>query len=386
MRPMWSEALNRLGFGRPLAGVLAAWMAAAAPAMLSAAPAGGLLAVQDSLAARMQRASAIVMGGGGSLDVAIRELKEILAIDPKLAEAHLLLGVAYRLKGEPELVGEAKAELRQALASKPDLVPARFFLAELYLDLGRPRQAREQLRAGLAQVPGQPQLLALLGETERRQGNPQGALEILRPIVQADAAFGQARYYLALALFDQGERDAAIRELEAVAASKVAVADVYASLGVAYLEGGRVDEAAAVLEQGLQLTPQAGTRVPLARAYRLQGRLEQAEEQLDLAAAQAPASQFSAQQPQEEVAFFLERGQLALARKRLGVAAEAFRRLLESDPQHGPGNRHLAEVYVLQGRFADAAEHARRAERAGSPLPGDLRRQLEDQYPAGKGR
>lgn len=385
MRPMWSEALNRMGFGRPLAGVLAAWMAAAAPAILSAAPAGGSLAVQDSLAARMKRASAIVMGGGGNLDVAVRELKEILAIDPKLAEAHLLLGVAYRLKGDRDLVGEAKAELRQSLALKPDLVPARFFLAELYLDLGRPRQAREQLRAGLAQVPGQPQLLALLGETERRQGDPRGALDVLRPIVQADAAFGQARYYLALALFDLGERDAAIRELETVARSNVAVADVYASLGAAYLEAGRLDEAVAVLEQGLQLRPQPEMRVPLARGYRLQGRLEQAEEQLDLAAAQAPASQFSAQHSQE-VAFFLERGQLALARKRLGVAAEAFRRLLESDPQHGPGNRHLAEVYLLQGRFAEAAELAGRAERAGSPLSEDRRRQLEEQYPAGKRR
>lgn len=385
MRPMWSEALNRMGFGRPLAGVLAAWMAAAAPAILSAAPAGGSLAVQDSLAARMKRASGIVMGGGGNLDVAVRELKEILAIEPKLAEAHLLLGVAYRLKGDPDLVGEAKAELRQSLALKPDLVPARFFLAELYLDLGRPRRAREQLRAGLAQVPGQPQLLALLGETERLQGNPRGALDVLRPIVQADAAFGQARYYLALALFDLGQRDAAIRELETVARSTVAVADVYASLGAAYLEAGRVDEAVAVLEQGLQLRPQPEMRVPLARGYRLQGRLEQAEEQLDLAAAQAPAGQFSAQHSQE-VAFLLERGQLALARKRLGVAAEAFRRLLESDPRHGPGNRHLAEVYLLQGRFADAAELAGRAERAGSPLSEDRRRQLEEQYPAGQRR
>src|SRR5205814_10221592 len=68
---------------------------------------------------------------------AIQELKAILATEPGLAEAHLLLGIAYRAQGSPALLGEAVAELRQAIALKPALVLARLPLARLYLDMAR---------------------------------------------------------------------------------------------------------------------------------------------------------------------------------------------------------------------------------------------------------
>src|SRR6185369_7357838 len=53
----------------------------------------------------------------------VRELKEILALDPRSAEAHVLLGVAYSTLGTRDLKGEAVAEFRQALELNPGLVP-----------------------------------------------------------------------------------------------------------------------------------------------------------------------------------------------------------------------------------------------------------------------
>jgi len=44
-----------------------------------------------------------------------------------------------------EMIGEAVAELRQALELEPRNVPARFYLAHLYLNLGRATRAREEL-------------------------------------------------------------------------------------------------------------------------------------------------------------------------------------------------------------------------------------------------
>ena len=69
-------------------------------------------------------------------------------------------------------MGEAVAELRQALALDPAFVPARYFLAHIYLDLGRNERAREELDAALAQAPRNPQFLTLLGEVERQLKNP----------------------------------------------------------------------------------------------------------------------------------------------------------------------------------------------------------------------
>src|SRR4029078_4357645 len=49
----------------------------------------------------------------------VRELKEILGVDPQAVEAHLLLGMAYRAQGTQEMLAEAVAEFRQALEIKP---------------------------------------------------------------------------------------------------------------------------------------------------------------------------------------------------------------------------------------------------------------------------
>jgi hypothetical protein len=47
------------------------------------------------------------------------------------------------------------------------------------------------------------------------------------------------------------------------------------------------------------------------------------------------------------------------------------------DPSHGPSNRYLAEVYLQQGQFKLASEHAARAAKAGSPLPDGEQKQIQ---------
>ena len=63
--------------------------------------------------------------------------------------------------GAPDLMGEAVAELRQALEINPEFVPARYYLAHIYLDLGRNERAREELQAALATAPRNAQFLTL---------------------------------------------------------------------------------------------------------------------------------------------------------------------------------------------------------------------------------
>ena len=70
----------------------------------------------------------------------MKELKQILALDPRSADAHMLLGIAYSTWGSRELKGEAIGEFRQALDLNPRLAEVRFYLARLYLDLGRPAE------------------------------------------------------------------------------------------------------------------------------------------------------------------------------------------------------------------------------------------------------
>src|SRR5262245_61175511 len=100
----------------------------------------------------------------GDKGLALEELKKAVALDPNSAAAHQLLGQAYLMQKTYEAIGEAKSELVQALALDPSLVWARFYLARIYLDLGQPRKAKEQLEAGLNYRPNLPR------SEERRVG------------------------------------------------------------------------------------------------------------------------------------------------------------------------------------------------------------------------
>jgi tetratricopeptide (TPR) repeat protein len=336
---------------------------------------------QEKTQATLNRVRGELLSGKARPDEAIRTLKEVLAVDPGSAEGHLLLGIAYRTAGAPDLMGEAVAELRQALAINPEFVPARYYLAHIYLDLGRNERAREELQAALTTTPRNAQFLTLLGEVERQLRNPRRALEVLRQALEIDPASSQAHYYLGLALLDLNQPAEAIKELERVVQAGEKRADVYLSLGAAYLDSNRLDEGLETLSQATHLDPaRPDIRIQLARGYRLKGQLDKAEAQLKMATPQGPASVASpfVQERQLEYERYLELGLLKRQQGQLAAAADAFRQVLEMDPSHGPTNRNLAEVYLRQGQFGRALDYATRAEKLGSPLSDDKRKQLQD--------
>jgi len=328
--------------GRLLPWLLLGTLAAASPAVSFR-----LAAQADPVAAsRLKRVGAELFSGTAQVAEAIRELKSILAIEPRSAEAHMLLGIAYRTQGSPEMMGESVAEFRQALELDPNLAPARLYLAYVYLDLGRVERARDELQTALAQLPGNVQFQALLGESERLLKNPARAVEILSVALKADPSFVQARYYLGLAYFDLGKKADATRELEQVVKSGAKAADAYVGLGVAYLETGRLDEGLEILSQATHLDPaRPDIRIQLARAYRMKGALEKADEQLALARPQGAAlASPSSRDRQVEFDLYLELGRLRLRQGRLDAAASAFQKVLEMEPSHAETLKYMAEI------------------------------------------
>ena len=305
-------------------------------------------APSGAVADRLTRVRADLFSRAPKVDDDIRELKSILGVDPNLAEAHLLLGMAYRMRASPDFMGEAVAELRQALALEPAMVPARFYLASVYLDLGRTARAREELEAALKLHPRHPQFMALLGEAERQMRNPARAIELTRGALEAEPSFSQARYYLGLALRDAGQHAEAVRELEQVVKSGASPAQAYLGLGAVYLDAGRADDALGVLRQAIKMDPaRPDVRVQLARAYRLKGQLKEADVQLKTAAPAASASVASIN-PQLELDFALEEGLVRMQQDRLDAAAIAFQRVLDMDAAHAEARRQLAAVRRLQ--------------------------------------
>ena len=335
---------------------------------------------QDA-AARLNRISADLFTATPHLQDDVRELKEILAADTGNAQAHMLLGIAYRGLASPELLSEAVAELRQAITLNPGYLPARLYLAYIYLDIGRPQRAKEELEAALERSLGNPQLLALEGEAERQLKNPQRALELIEQSLKIDPSSAEAHYYRGLALFDLGKRPEAIKELEEVVATGQATPDAYLSLGTLYLDAGRIGDGVKTLARGTTIDPsRADLHIQLARAYRSAGQLDTAAEQLRLARPKpgAPLAPSEFRQQQLEFDFALEQGALDLQRGQIASAIASLKKALTMDPASGPANQYLARIYLRQRSYASAAQYALRAEKAGAPLSPDERKQLQD--------
>ena len=334
-------------FRRPIAVALVAGLAAGAPVSARSQDATG--AVRE----RLNRVGADLFSATPHAAESIQELKAILAVAPDSAEAHMLLGIAYRAQGTPELMGEAVAELRQAIALKPELTPARLTLARLYLDLSRASRARDELQKALEGAPDHPQLLMLLGEAERQLGNPQRAVELQRQVLAAEPKAAQARYYLGLALFDLRQHTAAIQELERVAQSGANPAEANLGLGTAYLEVGRIDAALKVLRESARVDPsRPETHIQLARAYRLKGLLNDAASELTLAAPSTTGTMAALYQ-NVETDYYLEEGLVRMQQGRLEAAVQSFHKVLSLDAGHAAARRHLAEA---QKRIRDRAQ------------------------------
>ena len=310
----------------------------------------------------------------------IRELKEILGVDPRSVNAHVLLAMAYRAQGTQEMMGEAVAEFRQALEIDPNFAPARFYLAHIYMDLGRAARAKEELEAALEKAPGNPQFMASLGETERQLKNPKKAVELTRQALAADGSLLEARYYLGLALSDLGQTTEAIKELEQVVSANVPRPEACVALGTLYNQAGRFDDAVKVLTQGTKMDPsRADLRIQLARAYRSKGLLDRAEAELMRAQPKpnAPLASSYFEHQQLEFDLTLEQGLLQMKRGQIAGAVQTLKRALGMDPNDGPANNAIAQLYLRQGQFKLASEHAARAAKAGVPLPDTDQRQIE---------
>ena len=345
---------------------------------------GACLASAQTNEQRLSEVAKDLFSPAASVDADITQLKAILAADPQSAQAHMLLGLAYRTKSSADVMGEAVSELRQAIDLDPSLVPARVYLAHLYLDLGRPERARDELQTALTQLPGQPQLQALLAECQRQLGKPDAALELSEQALKADPSMAEARYYQGLALNDLKRRDDAIQAFEQVIKDGGRRPEVYGSLGTALLDAGRVDEAIVNLTEAVKLDPsRPEPMLPLARAYRLKGQLARADAALKTVRSLVGTSALSGAQQQVQRDLSFEEGVLRLKQSRLEPAAEALRKAIDLDPAYGPGYRYLAEVYLRQRLYSRAQDQATRAEKLGSPLPQDLQKALRDRTPVG---
>jgi tetratricopeptide (TPR) repeat protein len=304
----------------------------------------------------------------------IRECKSVLAANPRSAPAHMLLGQAYLSRGDIAMIAEAKAELQQALDLDAGLIWARFYLARVYLDQGINEKAKEQLERGLKDRPDVPHFLSLLGEVDRKLGNPSASLELNRRALAADPNLTPAHYYLALAHLDLMQDEAAAAELEAAVHSPYGTPEMYVALADLYIKRHKFVEAEDLCRKAIALDrSRPESHLTLARVYNAQHASDKALAVLRLVLPEGkpfPASPFYAG-VQADVYF--EQGIAYQAKGLPDKAIETYSRALEFDPNCGEAHRQLAELYLTRGDTAHAIEHATAAEKLGTSIEPALR-------------
>jgi tetratricopeptide (TPR) repeat protein len=329
--------------------------------------------LQKEGAARQAEAHERLKAGAGHLqqgetDQAVQDLKKALALDPKSAAGHLLLGQAYLALRSVSMIAEAKAELQQALDIDPTLLWAHFYLAKVYIDQGRYDRAKEQLQLGLDSRPDVPHFLSLLGEVHRKLGDPQLAIELNQRALKVDPALTPAYYYIGLAYMDLKQDEEAIRALERSIASPYVAPEMYLTLGSLYARKKRYEEGEELCRKAVALDPsRPEAHVNLAQLYNIRGASDQALEELRVAVEgkSFPSSPYY-QQLQADV--FFETGRAYQAKRMPVEAIRAFLTALELNPDEGRTHRQLAEAYLQSGDYARALQHALKAEKLGSPV------------------
>ena|GEM_PF-1248198 len=323
----------------------------------------------QSGAARLQR---------GEKSPALAELKKAVSLNPESAAAHQLLGQAYLLQQTYEAIGEAKSELVQALALDPSLVWARFYLARIYLDLGQPRKAKEQLEAGLGARSNIPHLISLLGESNRQLGDPGLAAQQNRRALEIDPSFFAARYYLGLALLELKQEDEAIAELEVAAKSKQPIPDLYLTLGSVYAQRGDLEKAIGLYRMAAAAAPDRPEgHLKLGASLRQKKLYPQALEELRLAMPEGKQFPSTPYYQQLQAETFFERGMVFQAQGIWAQAVENYLKAIDLKENYTEAYRQSAEALFHHGEYARALQHALKAEELNHPVEPSLREKIE---------
>ena len=259
--------------------------------------------------------------GAGDIAGARTQFQRATQSDSKAYQAYYSLGVVQERLNE---VSNALSSYRQATVIVPDYEPAIFAYAVLLARSGKPDQAIEYLNGRLAAMPKSAAVSAALGEVKSIQGDSRAAQQFAQEALKKNPDYAPAMIALArdhyrarrldLALYtlraildgygpenpprdknnaearllrgliykEQGNRPAAIEELEKALKIRPDLVEARVQLGAYMLESGNATGAAPLLEGAVRYdSDNVLAHLNLGDAYRLLGKTAEAKRELE---------------------------------------------------------------------------------------------------------
>lgn len=286
----------------------------------------------------------------------------------------------------------AMIELKSALQSQSDHVPARLLLAEVSLQLGDAAAADKELRYAieggadvartaplsadirLASGKASELLVALdAGELPLQEParstyrgralldlrQPEQALAAFQTALEADTNYKQARLGLAEAHAALGQVEAALAEFDKILAVDPQAADALLARGTLHVRRGQVEQA----EQSLSAALERAETLPIRQYAMLLAALTEAHlARGDIGAARKTQGELAAISQDAPVTRLLS-ARVAMAEHDYTKAATDLQRVVSSAPDFVPARFMLGAVLLAQGNLHQAELHLSQAVR-----------------------
>jgi len=189
---------------------------------------------------------------GGDPAAAVKSLERATFIDPRLAEAHRALAVAWERLGQP---GKARGQLAYALELRPDSYWPVALLARAARAAKDRDEAMDLAVRALALRPWDTDMRYLLGEMLWEEGDAPRALRELQRVTRAAPDHLAARRILVLVHASAGNLEDLVAELTKIVELDPADVDARVDLGAAEEALGRDDAAVAAYRAVIAVRP-----------------------------------------------------------------------------------------------------------------------------------
>jgi len=168
--------------------------------------------------------------------------REILALNPNSAEADILAGEA--LDAMQDRTG-AIEQFRAAVAADPREPDAHFGLGYLLWCQSHYQEAAQQFQIELQIVPGDPEAIAYLADSERQIDHPEIARPLAEQAIRIDPHDAMPHLDLGILDADAGQNQDALRELKIAARISPNTVQVHWRLARLYQTMGKKEQAQA---------------------------------------------------------------------------------------------------------------------------------------------
>ncbi len=287
----------------------------------------------------------------GRLQAAEQIYRQILAADPKQADAIHLLGVAAHQRGQHEV---AVDHIRRAIGLRPKEPAYYNNLAEAYRAWGRSDEAIECYQRALQLKPDYAEAHNNLGNAWKAQGKLDQALACYQRALELKPRYAEAYANLGNVWQDLGKPVQAIECYRQALQLQPSYVAVHMSLGAVWQAQGKLEQAIECYQRALELQPDnAAVHNELGIAWRERGSAMQARECFQRAAELRP--EFAAAQNNLGIVW-QEQGKLE-------QAIECYQRAVQLQPDLAVAHNNLGNIWKDQGRFDLAIDCYREAVR-----------------------